>query len=418
MADNLTAGNPRAHKVRVYYEASDTIQRGQAVCYNYDTTANWFGGSVANDGTITTSTTTAEGSQNEGKYIRVEKPTADNAEFFAGVVAQGGWVGKTGPRVVDIYIPNGAVVPVRTDKSIVIKDKLYLEHGEYELINATQVGMGICVAVADETVDRTSPAGIVLAKLKASRESTVYGGTLGVGLSEALWEDCPIEEIERNPGLGIVYFDDFNGSQNTVSTEGWTISNEGGGTGTLSLVADEGGAIVLDTAHNDTADDGVEAQLLNCRFLPKAGNTIWFEARVKVNDGTDQYFVGLAATDTTLIDSSGVVDDASDKAAWFAHGGHTNERFSTIVARTTEEVISTDEITVTDNAYKTLGFRIKGLDSIEFYSDGVLIETMSTTANIPNAAMCLSLACKVEETGADAEMTIDWVKIVQLGARV
>jgi hypothetical protein len=31
--------------------------------------------------------------------------------------------------------------------------------------------------------------------------------------------------------------------------------------------------------------------------------------------------------------------------------------------------------------------------------------------------MCLSLVSKIEGTGADAEMTIDWIKIVQDVAR-
>lgn len=413
--NNLTAGNPVAHRIRVYYEDATTIKEGQPVAYNYDTTTNWFGGNVSEVGVATTSTTTAEGSQNEGKYIRVEDITADNSEFFAGVIARGGWVDETGPRVVDIYVPNGAIVPIWTDKNIAIKDRLYLEHGEITLVNATQVGMGLCIATSFETIDRTSPAGICLAKLHGAGESSVHGGTLGVGLSEALWEDCPIKEIERNPGLGIVYFDDFMGMQNTVDTQGWEDSSLN--TGTLSLVANEGGALVCDSAGNNAIDDGAEWQLLTCRFLPKAGNTIWFEARVKMNDATDQYFIGLAATDTTLM-ASGVIDDIVDKCGWFHHATSNDNKISTISERGDAEDISVDEADNTDDTYITLGFRIKGLDSVEFYANGVLVETVSVTANVPNVAMCLSLVAKVEVADADAEMTVDWVKIVQLGARV
>jgi hypothetical protein len=65
----------------------------------------------------------------------------------------------------------------------------------------------------------------------------------------------------------------------------------------------------------------------------------------------------------------------------------------------------------------TVGFKITGLTSVEFYVNGVLVETGSTAANIPNAAMCLSLCAQIEATGADAEMHVDWVKIVQDVAR-
>ena len=194
--DNLTAGNPVAHRVRVYYDGSSTIAEGMPVCYNYLTTQNWYGGSVNDAGEITVSETTAEGSHNKGKYLYVSNPICcnstvgtwsqaaktidddgdqldslqvnmmvslesvaddtdingnyritavnatdntitlgdmtaaeaaavtdaiddvmvkiDNIPAFAGVVAKGGWVGKTGPRVLDIYVPNGAIVPVKT----------------------------------------------------------------------------------------------------------------------------------------------------------------------------------------------------------------------------------------------------------------------------------------------------------------
>jgi len=167
MADNLTAGNPRAHAVRVYYFGTSTIYEGMPVCYDNSTT-NWFGGSVADTGEITASTTTAEGSQNEGKYIRVENPNADNVSMFAGVVKRGGWVGKTGPQILDIYTPNGAVVPVRTDSNCLIDQTILA------ITTASQeLGVPIStdtrpVAIAREEYDRGT-AGLVLAELCPER---------------------------------------------------------------------------------------------------------------------------------------------------------------------------------------------------------------------------------------------------------
>lgn len=170
--NNLTAGNPGAHAIRVYYEGSDTIYEGMALCYNQDTTSNWFGGSVSN-GEVTASGTTAEGSQNEGKYIRVEKPATANLPFFAGVVKKGGWIGKSGPRVVDIYVPNGAIVPVRGTESFTIGEKIYLANADYEFTNVPQAG-GEC-GIAMETVDRSSTEGLLLAVLKQPK---IDGGSL------------------------------------------------------------------------------------------------------------------------------------------------------------------------------------------------------------------------------------------------
>ena len=166
MADNLTAGNPRAHRVRVYYFGTSTIYEGMPVCYDNSTT-NWFGGSVS-DGVVTESATTAEGSQNEGKYIRVENPNADNCSLFAGVVTKGGWNGQTGPLSLDIYIANGAVVPVRTDQNCLIDQTiLAINTGEQELGVPLRADSR-SVAIARETIDRGT-AGLVLAELCPDR---------------------------------------------------------------------------------------------------------------------------------------------------------------------------------------------------------------------------------------------------------
>jgi len=412
MLSRFSSVETAAEKKRVLYEGTSVIREGMPVCYNYDSTTNIDG----YDNTDGEGTTTDEGHQNEGKYNRVEDPTADNQEFFAGFVAGSDLAGVTGDghQWLDIYVPNGAVVPVWTDKSIAAKDRLYLEHGEVTLVNATQTGMGVCVAEAVETVDRSSTAGIVLARIHPPFESTIYNSSLGVGFSEDLWEDCPYEEIARNPGLGVTYFDDYVGMSNTTTAEGWVITQTTSGTMLPTPV--EGGALLLDTAGHNAADDGIECQLLNCRVKPAAGKTIWFEARVKMNDATDQYYVGLAATDTTII-PAGAMDDAVDKCGFVHLAASTDNKISSITARTSADDLTADVADNTDATCMTVGFRITGLTSVEFYVNGAVVETGTTAANIPNAEMCLTLVCKTEGTDADAEMTVDWVRLAQLGAR-
>lgn len=177
--DNLTAGNPVAHAVRVYYFGTSRIYEGMPVCYDNSTT-NWFGGSVADTGEITISTTTAEGSLNKGKYIRVENPNTDNVSMFAGVVKKGGWVGKTGPKVLDIYVPNGAVVPVRTDSNCLIDQTiLAVTIGQQELGVPLETDSRP-VAIARETSD-LGTAGLVLAELNPDR--FIYQDMGGTALS-------------------------------------------------------------------------------------------------------------------------------------------------------------------------------------------------------------------------------------------
>lgn len=163
--------DPKARRITVYYESSDTIYEGMALCYNSDATDNWLGVSSTDFTTtassITESGTTAEGSQNEGKFIRVEKPSNDNLQFFAGVVAGGDHTGESGPKAVDIYVPNGAIVPVRSSiYNYEGETVLGVQAGDYELQDAATYGTRtVPVALAMEDIDRGTTEGLCLAKL-------------------------------------------------------------------------------------------------------------------------------------------------------------------------------------------------------------------------------------------------------------
>ena len=169
MSFNLTGGNPRAHRIRVYFENSGlaTVYEGMPLCYNYDTTTNWWGGSMSL-GAVTESTTTLEATPNESRYIRVELPSADNIQWLAGVVAKGSpGIGGKVACAVDVYVPNGAIVPVRAGVACtvgrtvlsIISTTQYLGHA----LSATQARP---IAIAEQTnADLGTTAGLILAKL-------------------------------------------------------------------------------------------------------------------------------------------------------------------------------------------------------------------------------------------------------------
>jgi hypothetical protein len=181
MAVNVMMGNNAQHvrKKRVYYEGSDTLYEGYALCYNYDTTQNILGW---DKGDSKLSDYTADGNQNEGKFIRVEKPATANFPFFAGVVTPK-FAGRTGPCWVEVAVPNGAIVNCWTDKSVTAKNMLYLENAQYTII--TTAVAGGCVGMATETIDRSSTAGIAQMKLIDSLVDPALSDGLATGLSAA-----------------------------------------------------------------------------------------------------------------------------------------------------------------------------------------------------------------------------------------
>ena len=244
------------------------------------------------------------------------------------------------------------------------------------------------------------------------------GSAAGAGPSPLIWDKAPILETMLDPTVGVYYFNDYMGEIDITTADGYVITavTSGG----ITPVADEdGGVLLVDSQGNAGADDGVNVQLTNCMVKPVAGRTIRFEARVKMNDTSatiSQFYIGLAGVDTTLI-ATGVVDDVVDKAGFFSHAGTTGDRLSIINSRTSEEEISTDKATVADDTYIKLGMVINGITDVEYYVDGVLVDTHATANAIPNAVMCLSYVAQTEGASKDAELSIDWVRIHQEGAR-
>lgn len=146
-------------KFRGYFQGTDDLYEGMVLCYNWDTTDNYLG---VNKATGAEGTTTADGYQNEGKFMYHEKPAAANIRFVSGVVAKDGKSGTAGPYHTNLYELNGAVLPVRANVSVTAGDALYITAGSYLVSNV--VG-DLLIGYAMETVDRSGTAGLVLAKI-------------------------------------------------------------------------------------------------------------------------------------------------------------------------------------------------------------------------------------------------------------
>ncbi len=171
--------NVELRKKRVLFEGTDTMYPGMAVCYNQDTIDNING---VDKQARTEGYTTPEGYQNEGKFLRVEKPSTANIPFFAGVVSPtDGSIGKPGPAWVDILCPGqNAIVPVRVTDNMSIGNPIFVVNNDYE-ISTTGTVAGFC-GYAMENVDRSTIEGLCLCKLVDTGFSAV-SGSLPVGVA-------------------------------------------------------------------------------------------------------------------------------------------------------------------------------------------------------------------------------------------
>lgn len=238
-----------------------------------------------------------------------------------------------------------------------------------------------------------------------------YGTAAGKGPSPLVWEDCPYTDIMINPELGFVFFDDYLGNLDVADTKDWELTQVDTKGSIAKDITVQGGVLTVTSATGDSADDGINAQLKNCLFKPAAGVKIFFEARVAMADATQQYYVGLAGIDTTLI-ASGVYDDVVDKCGFIHEDAtHTNDKISAICSRTSSEEVDEDVAANTDGTYIKLGFIIDGLTRVDYFVNGVNVGNCVDTSDIPNAVMALSYVAQYET--ADGIMSVDWVRIAQ-----
>lgn len=237
-----------------------------------------------------------------------------------------------------------------------------------------------------------------------------YGTAGGTGPSPAVWGEVPVLDIMLNPQLGFVYFDDFMGGMDVADGKDWELTQVDTKGSIAKDITAQGGIFTVTSATGNSPDDGINAQLKNCLFKPAVGVKIYFEARVTMADATQQYYVGLAGIDTTLI-AAGVLDNVVDKCCFYHEAASTNDKISAASGRLTSQEKDADVAANTDGTYVKLGFIIDGLTRVDYYVNGVNVGNCVDTSDIPNAVMALSFVAQYES--ADGIMSVDWVRIAQ-----
>lgn len=423
MSESQFGTNALRKRKRVLYEGTDVIREGMPVAYNYDTTSNILGIDTGVSPQVKSITTT-EGGSNEGKFQRVELCTAANAAFFAGVVAGTSFDGITGTgnTWIDIYEANGSIVPVRTDKSITQKDKLYLEAGEQTVVN--DAAAMPCIGVAVETVDRSSVAGPVLAKVNAvvacdAVESVTAASRTAVQLpTAAIWNNFNLKELRENPFAGALVESDFRRGEDVPA------NSYSDATANISVNSEAAGALqMLGSADNDA----VEVQYA-CPILANGGKKWAFEARLKTNSVTADdigFFLGLLAgqelTGDLIADNGAALIDSNALGFQSFHADSTGVDAVYVAVGETPIIHDADVKTMVINTYFTLGMYYDGTD-IQIYVDGVNTADPILAADIiaggddfpEDAVMVATLATK-NGAAEDDVVIYDWVRFAQQG---
>jgi hypothetical protein len=224
-----------------------------------------------------------------------------------------------------------------------------------------------------------------------------------------VWATCPLNAAMHDPGVAHVIMEDFN-NNDAATMAGYTVTQQGAGTFALT---DEVGGVVLADCDSGTQHQGVNVQKLGLPFKPAAGKDIWYECRFKVEDTatTAQIFVGLADIDATLL-PNGALDANADYVGLSVLTTLAGvSELSACKATNQEEV--TGIKTLVTGEYVKFGFKISGVDTIEYWIDDVKGSSTLLTTAIPIVDLTPTFVCQTDST-TDPILHIDYFKCVQI----
>jgi len=161
--------DPIAQTKRVFFrpvDSTDVLKPGDSVCYNWDSVTDHKERTADPVHLGLTQDTYAEGEQEfTGRLFIVEKPDLDNLQNYAGVVKSLGPKAGADGDMIEIFVPNGAMVPVNAGvycyAGVTI---LAVQSGSYSLETPVYGTESATVAIAQETIDRSTD-GLVWARL-------------------------------------------------------------------------------------------------------------------------------------------------------------------------------------------------------------------------------------------------------------
>lgn len=227
-----------------------------------------------------------------------------------------------------------------------------------------------------------------------TRRTSVYDPSLSSAYTTGLWVDCPLAEYMHDPMIG-TYLNESFVSYNAAATTGdYTLTTVTSGSAAISTTYP--GALAID-AGAATATQGCNLQRLKAGFLPASGKDLWFEARVRMTTAVvAELFIGLAASDTTIIASSAVA--VNNHIGWSSITDDGVLLFDADKAGTGTTAAATS---VSTSAWVSLGFKYDGTaDTVQQYINGVATGTAIATTYIPKAAMIYpSFVCQGGGTG-------------------
>lgn len=202
-----------------------------------------------------------------------------------------------------------------------------------------------------------------------------------------------------------------------VKNASWLILYDTAGTSQGITIEDTAGGI-MKIASNSTVTAKGEAFTNYAEvFKPTAGKTAWAKARVALEDvDNSTFFFGLAKRPGTFTTAAhpvaasnpkigfGSMTASSTSLSWISSATGTSSATCTTLV---------DYVTTTGVGFVTLGLRVNGTASVDFFLDDKFVTSVTTAANIPSEELALFLTHTNATSGAATTQSIfvDYINV-------
>lgn len=227
-----------------------------------------------------------------------------------------------------------------------------------------------------------------------------------------VWGNAPVVERMFDQRVAVLLDEQFTGYDAAATTGDYVATQAT--TGTAAIDTTGPGGLLLD-AGATTDNQGINLQRLKTPFVPAANKSIWAEFVVTLTATTPpvtraQLFVGLAASDTTIIAAG--AQTTNNRIGWQILDGallvssFTVDKAGTASTTTGHTFVAATQV--------RLGFRYDGTaDTVQQYINGVATGSAIATANVPKAAIYPSFVCQSDGTDRP-NLLIQGYRIMQL----
>ena len=400
-------GSGPSTKSAFFYSGTERIYNGYVFCADQD------------HGTAATRT------PSRNSYI--EKPSTTNLHRFRGVACDLPTGGRVGPCLIPLFVPDNNLVDVFTDATCVIDTTdLFIRPASWYISSYGTYRVGL----AGQTVDRSSTAGVAQAWLNpvdtSKRPVFAARSRTAVQLpTAAIWDNFPLEDLRRRPGMGSLLVTDFTGDTPWFNSfiDATYAAAAAGKTPTEQLypgVKAIGEMLMLAT----TDHQGIDIQF-PAPIVVSGGNKWAFGVRIKqsvITNTKGNWFAGLMLGQALVGD---LIADAGTLQASGSLGFQCKEgdgdKIDLVYDETGQSQNEHDPDYVTQEAdtYNVLEMYFNG-ETVQAYIDGVLtgtaiIATDISVADFPTAKVFVPTLALKNAHADDFTVTVDWMMAAQIG---